>query len=126
MFARMSLTIDPAWPGVSPSTGWMLLAAAAAVVVAITVWTYLGVRRSSSRRLFIVLGLRLLALAVTVLLMLRPSIAREEESAVDPSRLFILVDVSKSMSVADEFNNVTRLKRVQDLLANERRQSSLR
>jgi uncharacterized membrane protein len=126
MFARMSLTIDPAWPGVSPGTGWMLLAGAAALVVAITVWTYLGVRRSSSRRLFIVLGLRLLALAVTVLLMLRPSIAREEESAVDPSRLFILVDVSKSMSVADEFNNVTRLKRVQDLLANERIQGALR
>ena len=29
MFARTSLTIDPAWPGATPSTGWALLAGAA-------------------------------------------------------------------------------------------------
>src|SRR5436853_7933065 len=91
MFARMSLTLDPAWPGASPSTGWTLLAVAALVLTGLTVWTYLGVRGSSSRRMFIVLGLRLVALAVTVLLMLRPSLAIEEENTIDPSRLLLLI-----------------------------------
>ncbi len=116
MFARTSLAIDPAWPGASPGSGWVLLAGAAVVLVGLTVWTYLGVRGSSPRRMMIVLALRLVALAVTVLLMLRPSLAVEEDNSTDPSRLFLVVDVSKSMSVADEFNNASRFKRVQDLL----------
>ena len=117
MFARTSFAIDPAWPGASPSTGWAMLVGAAIVLVILTIWTYLGVRGSSARRMIIVLALRLIALAVTVLLMLRPSLAIEEEDAIDPSRLFLLIDSSKSMDVADEFNNSSRFKRVQDLLA---------
>src|SRR5436190_20563910 len=114
MFARTSLTIDPAWPGASPGTASSLLAVAAILLVGLTVWTYAGVRGASPRRMIVVLILRLVALAVTVLLMLRPSLATEEEDTTDPSRLFVVIDVSKSMSIADEFNSATRLKRVQD------------
>jgi uncharacterized membrane protein len=126
MFASTSITIDPAWPGVSPGTGWTLLLVAAAVLVALTIWTYLGVRDASPRRMWIVLFLRLVALVVTVLLMMRPSLAFEQEFSVDPSRVFILADYSKSMGALDEFNNASRLKRVHDILNNDRVQSTIR
>jgi hypothetical protein len=125
MFAHMSLSIEPAWPGVSPGTAWALLAVAALVLAALTVWTYLGVRGGSTKRVVIVLALRLIALAVTVLLMLRPSLAIEEENTLDPSRLLLVIDVSKSMSLSDEFGNVSRLKRVQDLLAGAKVKAAL-
>ena len=67
MFARTTFAFDPAWPGASPEAAWFFLAVAAFVVVGLTIWTYLGVRGSSPRRLTIVLALRMTALAVTVI-----------------------------------------------------------
>lgn len=126
MSDRMRITIDPAVPGVAPSQAAMVLFAVALVLVLLTLWTYLGSRKSSPRRVLIVLGLRLLALAVAVLLMLRPSIAKEETSLVDPSRLFFVVDASKSMTITDEFNSASRWQRVQEILASDRVQAALR
>src|SRR5262245_4227384 len=126
MFARTYLDIDPAWPGSLPALGVGTLAVAALLLVTLTVWTYLGARGASWRRLLIVLGLRLLALAVTILLLLRPSLAVEEQDPLQPSRLLILLDNSKSMLVRDEFANRGRLENAQHLLAGSAVQSALK
>src|SRR4051812_41617695 len=119
IFARTSLSLDPAWPAFLPGLGVGTLAVAAAVLVGLTLWTYLGARSGSWRRFVLVLTLRLLALVVTVLLILRPSLAVEDEDALQPSRLLLLVDVSRSMNVRDEFNNSSRLENAHRLLASD-------
>jgi uncharacterized membrane protein len=111
-----SFTLDPAWPRIMPGMGPGTLALAAAILVALTIWTYLGARRTSWSRVAIVLGLRLVALVVTVLLILRPSLAFEEEEDVEPSRLIILIDDSLSMATRDELNSESRLEAIQRLL----------
>src|SRR5204862_4541004 len=91
------VTLDPAWPWSLPGLGVPALAAAGVVLALLTVWTYLGVRGASWRRILTVLALRLLALLVTCLVVLRPSFADHEKSVV-PSKLLILIDASGSMN----------------------------
>jgi uncharacterized membrane protein len=114
VIAAVTFTLDPAWPRMPLGLG--TLALAAALLIALTVWTYVGARGTSWRRLAIVLALRLTALAVTVLLVLRPSFATEEEDPAEASRLIILVDHTPSMATPDE-NDMTRLDAVHKLLA---------
>ena len=114
MIAAVTFTFDPAWPRMPLGLG--TLALAAVLLVALTVWTYASARGTSWRRLAIVLTLRLIALAVTVLLMLRPSFATEEEEDVEASRLIVLVDITPSMATRDE-EGISRLEAVQKLLA---------
>jgi hypothetical protein len=105
--ATTSLTCDPAWPWSIPEIGLAALAGVALALVALTLWTYLGVPGVSLRRIVGVLTLRLLALLVACLLLLRPSLARQEDAFV-PSKLLILLDFSESMNVNDEFNSLSR------------------
>ena len=114
MIAAVTFTFDPALPRMPLGLG--VLSLAAVLIVALTVWTYLGARGTSWRRLGIVLALRLIALAVTVLLVLRPSFAMEEEDPVESSRMLIIVDVTPSMKTPDE-GDVSRLDAVHKLLA---------
>jgi uncharacterized membrane protein len=107
IWATTSLTCDPAWPWSIPEVGLAALAGVALALTALTLWTYLGVPSVSFRRVLGVLTLRLLALVVACLLLLRPSLARQEDAFV-PSKLIILVDCSESMNVNDEFNSLSR------------------
>jgi len=102
-----SVTCDPAWPWSVPEVGLASLAGVALALAALTLWTYLGVRGISLRRILGVLALRLLALLVACVLLLRPSLASQEDTVV-PSKLLLLVDASESMNVSDEFNNLSR------------------
>src|SRR5262245_56099395 len=109
------LTLDPAWPWSLPGLGVPALAAAGLALALLTVWTYLGVRGASWRRVLAVLALRLLALLVACLVVLRPSFADHEKSIV-PSKLLILIDASGSMNINDEFNNLSRWEAAQRIL----------
>jgi uncharacterized membrane protein len=95
------MTGDPVWPWSLPILGLPALMVVAGVLIGLTVWTYRGVQGASRRRMTTVLGLRLAALAMACLMLLRPSLAFRDELRV-PSELFIGVDRSESMSIQDE------------------------
>jgi uncharacterized membrane protein len=114
-FAAISLTTDPVWPWSLPAIGAPALLAVAAVLVALTLATYLVAWRGKRGRLLVILGLRLTALLVVYLLLLRPSLAEQDDSVV-PSKLLILVDASRSMAVNDELNNQSRWERARGIL----------
>src|SRR5215211_1646972 len=101
ILASTSFVTDPAWPWSLPFLGWPALLLVALAVAGLTVLTYLVGRRADFRRFLAVLTLRLGALLVVFLLMLRPSLAQRDES-VTPSKLIILVDASASMNNRDE------------------------
>src|SRR5262249_55529673 len=117
MMATTSLTFDPAWPWSLPG-GLAALAAVAAVLVALTVWTYVGARNSTWRRLLIVLALRLGPLLVACLLVLRPAVAQQDDSVI-PSKLFILLDFSESMNIKDEVGQKSRWERARLFLQSD-------
>jgi hypothetical protein len=107
LVGNTSLTIDPAWPWSVPDIGLTAFACVALALVALTLWTYRGVQGVSFRRVLGVLTLRLLALLISCLLLLRPSLAQEDDNVV-PSKLLLLMDTSESMNINDEFNNLSR------------------
>jgi uncharacterized membrane protein len=98
---------DPAYPRslfgleVPPSLVLPGLAVVAVALVVLTVWTYLGVRGATPRRVLIVLGLRLVALLAACLAVMRPSLASRNELQT-PSVLIVTVDSSESMTTKDE------------------------
>ncbi|HEV2950056.1 MAG TPA: vWA domain-containing protein, partial [Gemmataceae bacterium] len=100
--SSLTLTKDLVWPWSLP--GLMLIAM---VLVGLTIWTYRGVQGSTNRRVTLVLGLRLAALALACLMILRPSLAYKEELRV-PSLLLIALDGSESMSIQDEADSKSR------------------
>src|SRR5262245_55011376 len=102
-----SLTADPAWPWSVSAGGLTMFLVAAAVLIALTVWTYLGVPRAGYRKVAVLLALRLLALLLALLSVLRPSIAARDELRL-PSVLIVAADASKSMTIPDEFNQKSR------------------
>jgi hypothetical protein len=104
-----TLITDPAYPhsifGLEVPSGLVrpALFLIALGLVVITVWTYLGVRGATPPRVLIVLLLRLAALVVACLAMLRPSFAYKSELQT-PSNLIIVVDYSESMTIQDELS----------------------
>lgn len=117
ILATTALTYDPAWPWSLPGLGLPLLVGTAGLLVVLTIWTYLGQLGMSRRRIGLILVLRLLALAVAVLLVLRPALAYEEDDNIRPSKLLILLDGSVSMNITDEFNNLSRWDNARRILA---------
>lgn len=105
----------PAYPWSISPVGLPALAVVAVLLVALTIWSYTGHPNATRRRIVIVLTLRLLALAVTLLTVLRPSIGIEENPKL-PSVLLIGVDTSESMTVRDEVNNQARIEAVRKTL----------
>jgi hypothetical protein len=111
------LTTDRDWPWREGDLlGWPGLLAAAAILVLLTLWTYSGQRQVGWRKVLAILGLRLAALAVIVLLLVRPSLANEE-AVVTPGRLIIVLDNSQSMNINDAPNSSTRWAFVAKLLS---------
>src|SRR5216683_2304161 len=100
--SSMTLMKDLVWPWSLP--GLILIAM---VLAGLTIWTYRGVKGSTNRRVGMVLGLRLAALVLACLMILRPSLAYKEELRV-PSTLLIALDGSESMSIQDEADSKSR------------------
>src|SRR5437016_12811742 len=94
------LTWAPAWPWSLPGVGPRGLILIGLVLAALTVWTYRGVRGASYRRVLLLISIRLAALVVACLAMLRPSLAFQDELH-PPSTLLVAADASESMSIQD-------------------------
>ncbi|HYV34660.1 MAG TPA: hypothetical protein VE988_03085 [Gemmataceae bacterium] len=110
------LTADRDWPWRDGDLlGWPGLVAIAALLVLVTLWTYAGQRQIGWRKVFTVLALRLAALAIIALLLLRPSFANEQE-VVTPGKLIIVLDSSLSMKINDAPNSSSRWDFVRKLL----------
>jgi uncharacterized membrane protein len=104
----LTLSLDPAWPWSLPGIGLPLLAGVAVLLVALTVWTYLGLRGANLQRIALIVLLRLLALAIALLVVLRPSLAVKYFEGLEPSRLLVVFDASASMNVTDDFSGLSR------------------
>ncbi len=105
----------PAYPWSLSPVGLPALAAVALMLVALTVWTYLGQPKVGRGRLAVILLLRLTALLVALVTAVRPSIAVQEEPKV-PSVLLIGIDTSESMTVKDEVGGQARFEAVRRVL----------
>jgi uncharacterized membrane protein len=103
----MNLTHDPAWPWSLSGIGLPALLLVAVVLTGLTIWTYLGVRGATVHRVSLVLALRLLALVLAVLAVLRPSFALHESQHA-PSILLFGVDSSESMTIQDMYGGQSR------------------
>ena len=80
MLRDFSFTTDPAWPWSLSGIGMPALLAVALVLVALTVWTYAGVTPGSWRRTGIMIALRLGALILVCMALVRPSLASRDSS----------------------------------------------
>src|SRR5262249_39484636 len=109
------ITLDPAWPWSLPGIGPRGLVLIALLLIALTVWTYRGVRGASYRRVLALIGLRVAALIVACLAVLRPSLAFEDEAHL-PSTLLVAADSSESMSIHDQHNSQSRWDYLRRLL----------
>jgi uncharacterized membrane protein len=109
------LTWDPAWPWSLPGVGPRGLVLIGLVLVALTVWTYRGVRGASYRRVLLLIGIRIAALIVACLAVLRPSLAYRDELHL-PSTLLIAADASESMTIQDQHNSQSRWDYLRRLL----------
>lgn len=105
--ASIGFLVEPVWPWSSSQLGTWALLLVALLVGGLTVVTYLVAQRRSWREFFIIISIRLAALGIVILLMLRPSLASYDTTMI-PSKLLIFVDASRSMTISDEFNNQTR------------------
>jgi uncharacterized membrane protein len=109
----LGLLLINSW-GTSPGIGGplrafgvLLLLALPAGLAGLMVATYLRMPRTSTRRTAAVLLLRLLALGLVAVAVLRPALGFFEEAA-QRTLLLILVDSSRSMTIQDEADHQTR------------------
>jgi uncharacterized membrane protein len=116
MSGDLTFNTDPTWPWSAGNFGPAALAVLALVLTGLTVWTYLGARGATFRRLLTVLALRLGALLLAFLAVLRPALASRDQLKA-PSVLVIAVDDSESMTIQDEFDGQSRWERMQRVLA---------
>jgi len=113
-----NMVTNPAWRPLTNADvpGYIIMAAAAAVLIGLTLWTYLGSDQTTPRRLTILVALRLLALVIAMLTALRPALSVTDQPKIR-STLIIVLDSSESMSITDEYDRLSRwevLKRVID------------
>jgi uncharacterized membrane protein len=103
----LTLVTDPALPWSLPYVGLPALGVVALVLVLLTVATYAGAPRATGSRIALLVLLRLAALLLAFLALLRPSLAFRDELHV-PSTLLIAGDGSESMTVQDEIDGQSR------------------
>jgi uncharacterized membrane protein len=115
----VEFSADPAWPWSASRIGLPALAIIALILAGLTLWTYRGVQSASRRRIAAVVALRLLALLLAVLTVLRPAVAFRDDLKV-PSTLIIAADGSLSMTIKDEVDNKSRWATLQRVLAASR------
>lgn len=109
--SELFLRADPAAPWSFALVGGPALAAVAVLLVMLTLWSYRRHPQASRRRITILITLRILALLLTLLTAVRPSVGVQENPKI-PSFLLIGVDLSESMTVPDELNNRPRIEAV--------------
>jgi uncharacterized membrane protein len=112
---------DPAWPWSAARFGLPALATVALVLAGLTLWTYRGIQSASRRRVAAVVALRLIALLLAILTVVRPTVAFRDDLKV-PSTLLIALDGSLSMTIKDELDNQSRWATLQRVLASSRNQ----
>lgn len=97
----------PEWvPDVQPLWPILTVLVAGGLITALTFWTYRGTGVAPRRRLAL-WGLRMAALAVAAIILLRPTWEHKETRRL-PGKIVVLFDVSKSMLVQDEDRNMRR------------------
>jgi uncharacterized membrane protein len=128
----MNFAFDPIWPWshlTAPAGGsdyglWgrllsfgasALLVAIPVALIVLTAWTYLGDPRASRRRVLTVLALRMGAFLFALLAILRPSVAFTDK-AQNRTELKIVADASRSMTIQDGFNDLSRWQDVLRIL----------
>jgi uncharacterized membrane protein len=111
-YSPVEFAADPAWPWSLPRVGMPALAVVAIVLTLLTLWTYRG---ATPRRVAVVVALRLLALFLALITLLRPAFAFRDDLKV-PSTLILVADRSASMSVRDEVDNKSRWATLQRAL----------
>jgi uncharacterized membrane protein len=97
--------LEPLWP-------LLAVTSAATLLAALTIWTYRGVPHAGKGRVALLLAVRLAALAIACLILLRPTWDYREVNR-NPTTLIILADASKSMLVKDEDPSISRWKAAQ-------------
>jgi uncharacterized membrane protein len=112
----LTLTKDPVWPWSLSGVGLPALALVALVLVVLTLWTYWDVPRISKRRVLALIVLRLLALLMACLVVLRPSLSSRSDLKL-PSTLLFLLDGSESMTIQDEIDGQSRWDYMRQVLA---------
>jgi hypothetical protein len=115
LHADIGLAIEPAWPWSLPAVGLPALCGVALLLIALTVWTYVGVSKATWRRVGVVLILRLAALVLAVSMVMRPSFAVTHLEGVEPTRLLVVFDASESMNVAEIEGKPSRWEQVTKL-----------
>lgn len=117
VFSILPVESDPVWPWNIPFWGELALWTIAAIMVLATLWTYLRVPTLGLTRVSIILGIRILALALIFLSLAGTSCISQKDYDM-PSLVLVGVDSSASMSlVRDETDNLSRweyLKRTLD------------
>jgi uncharacterized membrane protein len=113
--STLTLLNDPIWPWSSPGSGLQALAIVALLLLVLTIWTYLGVQGASLSRILMILLLRLAALLLAFVALLRPSVALQDELRV-PSVLLLAIDHSESMTIRDEFDSQSRWEYLRNTL----------
>ncbi len=99
---------------------WLVWGVLAVVAAAFLVWTYRGIYQRSGRSLtWWLLALRGVGLFLLLLIIAQPVWTREREE-VDPGRVAVVVDTSRSMSLADE-SGTTRYERARQAAEELRR-----
>ncbi|HEV3146482.1 MAG TPA: glutamine amidotransferase, partial [Gemmataceae bacterium] len=84
-------------------------------LVFVTLATYRGSSKVRGPRLLLIIALRLLALLIAILTIVRPALAVRDDQRV-PSLLIIGCDFSKSMTIHDEYNNQSRFETMQKIM----------
>ncbi|HLW66915.1 MAG TPA: glutamine amidotransferase [Gemmataceae bacterium] len=92
-----------------------LPAITAVFLVFVTLATYRGSAKVRGVKLLLIIGLRLLALLIAILTIVRPALAVRDDQRV-PSVLLIGCDFSKSMTLRDEYNKQSRFETMQKVM----------
>lgn len=104
----MELLVDPYWPWKHPgSLSFWLAMGGLYLVVLVTLLSYRGVPGATTRRIILLVLLRLVAFLMAIMPLLRPSVGFPRLKD-DASHLYFLIDNSESMSVGDEVGGRTR------------------
>jgi uncharacterized membrane protein len=108
-WSDITWSLNPTWPEWLPEAAALpTFLGAAATLALLTFCTYFGVRGAHWQRILTVMVLRLLALAIALLVAVRPSFGVLTVEGLEPSKIVILVDASESMNLTDDFNNQSR------------------
>ncbi|GEM_PF-233709 len=95
--------------------GGILFCALPALLVGLTVWTYIGIPRATTFRIGVILFIRLAAIFMAFFVAFRPSVAIFDKQTIR-SIIYLLLDSSESMTILDESDQTSRWDHLQQSL----------